>query len=250
MTDPLQLFLLVGVGILAGFLNVMAGGGSTITLPLLIFMGMDSTLANGTNRVAILMQNVSAVTSFRRQDHSRFRQSMLYALFTIPGAIAGAMFAVRISDALFQQILAIVMIGVVISLFVTPSSRRTESQEVTGARALMIYPVMFAIGFYGGFIQVGVGFVFMAALYHLLKLTLAFVNMHKVFIVLVYTLPALIVFAWGGHVAWIPGIVLGVGNAIGGWWAARMAVRKGDRIIRAVLVVAIILMAVKLLGLF
>jgi uncharacterized protein len=250
MTDPLHLLLLVGVGILAGFLNVMAGGGSTITLPLLIFMGMDGTLANGTNRVAILMQNVSAVTSFRRQEHSRFSQSMLYALFTIPGAVAGALFAVKISDALFQQILAVVMIGVIISLFVTPSSHRTESQEATGIRAVLIYPVMFAIGFYGGFIQVGVGFIFMAALYHLLKLTLAFVNMHKVFIVLVYTLPALVVFAWGGHVAWIPGIVLGVGNAVGGWWAARAAVRKGDKLIRIALVAAIFLMAVKLLGFF
>ncbi|MDH3251878.1 MAG: sulfite exporter TauE/SafE family protein [Ignavibacteria bacterium] len=250
MTDPLQLLLLVGVGILAGFLNVMAGGGSTITLPLLIFMGMDSTLANGTNRVAILMQNISAVTSFRRQEHSRFRQSMLFALFTIPGAIAGAFFAARISDELFQRILAIVMIGVIISLFVTPSGRREESQEQTGFRALLIYPAMFAIGFYGGFIQVGVGFIFMAALYHLLKLSLAFVNMHKVFIVLVYTIPALLVFAWGGHVAWVPGILLGAGNAVGGWWAARAAVRKGDKLIRAVLVVAIFVMAVKLLGVF
>ncbi|MCB0295369.1 MAG: sulfite exporter TauE/SafE family protein, partial [Calditrichaeota bacterium] len=117
-------------------------------------------------------------------------------------------------------------------------------------RSWLIYPAMFGIGFYGGFIQVGVGFLLMAALFHLLRLNLVHVNMHKVFIVLIYTIPALGVFIWSGNVDWLLGISLAAGNSFGGWWAAKLSVRKGDKIIRYVLFVAIILMALKLLDIF
>jgi uncharacterized membrane protein YfcA len=248
VNDPLHLLVLAGIGTVAGFLNVLAGGGSTITLPMLIFMGMDGTLANGTNRVAILMQNISAVTLFHTKAYSRFRQSSLFALCAAPGAIAGAMFAVQLSDQAFQRILGVVMLGVIISM-VLPSAKGHD-REPSRLRRLLIYPAMVLIGFYGGFIQVGVGFIFMAALYHLLKLDLVFVNMHKVFIVLVYTIPALAVFAMNGQVAWLPGVILGTGNAAGAWWAAHVSVKRGDSVIRYVLVAAIFLMALKLFGLF
>jgi uncharacterized membrane protein YfcA len=248
VNDPLQLVLLAGIGIISGFLNVLAGGGSTITLPMLIFMGMDGTLANGTNRVAILMQNISAVTSFHTKAYSRFRQSSLFALCAVPGAVAGALFAVQLSDQAFQKILGVVMLGVIISMILPPA--QGHGRQPSRPRQLLIYPTMALIGFYGGFIQVGVGFIFMAALYHLLKLDLVFVNMHKVFIVLIYTIPALAVFAWNGQVAWLPGAILGVGNAAGAWWAAHVSIKKGDKVIRYVLVVAVLLMALKLFGLF
>ena len=112
-----HLLLLFTVGTVAGFLNVMAGGGSTITLPVLIFMGLDSALANGTNRVAIAIQNIFAISSFRQQKVHQFKNSILLSLWTIPGAIAGAVVAANINDAWFQKILAVVMIGVVLSMF-------------------------------------------------------------------------------------------------------------------------------------
>ncbi len=107
---------------------------------------------------------------------------------------------------------------------------------------------MFGLGFYGGFIQVGVGFMFMAALYHILKLDLVYVNMHKVFIVLVYTVAALCVFLLKGKVDWIFGLCLAAGNSFGAWWGANFAVKGGEKMIRYILAATILVVSVKLLG--
>lgn len=246
MTPELSSFLILfGVGLLAGAVNVMAGGGSTLTLPTLIFLGLDTATANGTNRVAIILQNIFATWSFRREKVSRLRQSLTFAVWTLPGAIAGAALAVQISDAWFRRILGVVMIGVVISM-VVPRRRKETTEE--GIHSRWIYPSLFGIGFYGGFIQVGVGFLLMAAFYHLLRMNLVFVNMHKVVVVLVYTAPALLIFALTGHVDWTLGLALAAGNSLGGWWAARFSVRRGERVIRWVLIVAVLIMAARLLG--
>jgi uncharacterized membrane protein YfcA len=235
-------------GIAAGFLNVMAGGGSTLTLPLLIVMGQSSALANGTNRVAILIQNIAAVASFRRLDVHEFRRSLTYTLWAMPGAIIGAIAGVTVSNEAFQTILGVVMIATIFSLFLpSPSVGVLHGSKRS---SWLIYPAMLVIGFYGGFIQVSVGFLFMVALYHIEHLNLIYVNMHKVTVVLMYMVPALAIYAWTGNVDWVLGIVLGIGSAIGGWWAAHASVKKGEKLIRTVLIVAIILMAAKLFKLF
>lgn len=245
-----HIVILFAVGIISAFLNVMAGGGSAVALPVLIFMGLDSALANGTNRVAILIQNVFAVTSFRRQEVHAFRQSMRLTLWALPGAIAGAVLGVTVSDEWFQRILAVVMIATVFTIL-APSKRVADlSEDARRRRERWIYPIMFGIGIYGGFIQVSVGFLFMAALYHVLRMDLVLVNMHKVTIVMIYMVPALAIYAWTGNVAWIPGLVLGAGSAVGGWWAARVSVKGGESGIRIVLGIAMLVMAAKLLGLF
>lgn len=247
MPDFAPFLILFAVGLAAGVINVMAGGGSTLTLPTLIFLGLDSATANGTNRVAIVLQNVFATQSFRREKVSRLRQSLTFGLWTVPGAIAGAIAAVQISDEWFRRILGIVMIGVVISMLL-PRGKQTTSDK--GIQSWWIYPSLFGIGFYGGFIQVGVGFLIMAAFYHLLKLDLVFVNMHKVTVVLVYTIPALLVFALTKHVDWVLGLGLAAGNSTGGWWAAKLSVRRGEKAIRYVLIVAVLIMAGKILGVY
>jgi uncharacterized membrane protein YfcA len=247
MYEVTQLLLLFAVGTIAGFLNVMAGGGSSITLPLLIFMGLDSAIANGTNRIALFIQNIFAISSFRRQKVHQFKRSLQLSLLTLPGAVIGAVAAVNISDTWFQRILGIVMIGIILSLFVSPAGKKQVLEE---RKHWLIYPVMFGIGFYGGFIQVGVGFIFMAALYHILRLNLIHVNMHKVFIVFIYTIPALGIFIYTGNVDWVLGLSLAAGNAFGAWWSARFAVRGGERVIRVVLAAAILVMSLKLLRVF
>ncbi len=248
MPEYLEILLLFGVGVVAGVINVMAGGGSSLTLPALIFLGLDSAAANGTNRVGILIQSLFATLSFRKEKISGLNLSLRLAALTIPGAILGAIIAVRISDEWFERILGLIMIGIVISMIVPKSKNGITSEE--GKKTWLIYPIMFAIGFYGGFVQVGVGFLIMAALYHLLKINLVFVNMHKVFITLIFTIPALFIFIWTDNVDWLLGLVLAVGNGLGGWWAARISVRGGEKIIRYVLILAILIMSLKLLGLF
>jgi uncharacterized membrane protein YfcA len=247
--EYLNMLLLFGVGSIAGFINVNAGGGSSLTLPTLIFMGLDGALANGTNRIAIFVQNIFAVASFRKNKMHQFRTSTELSLLTLPGAILGAFLAVRISSATFERILGAVLIFIVISLFFSGSYRNRSSGQKE-QRSFWIYPALLGIGFYGGFLQIGVGFLCMAALYHLLRVDLITVNMHKVFIILIYTLPALLIFMWTGNVNWKYGIALAIGNAFGGWWGAHVAVKGGERVIRIILAVAISIMALKLFGLF
>ena len=249
MTDLVQFIILIIVGMIAGFINVNAGGGSTLTLPTLIFLGLDASVANGTNRIAILLQNLSAVSSFKREQYSKFNLSFKLALMTLPGAIIGAYFSINISDKVFQIILALVMIGVIITLLL-PKKSIEISPNGEGEYSWTVYLAMFGIGFYGGFVQVGVGFILMAALHHLMKLSLIHVNMHKVFIILFYTIPALIVFIISDNVNWFLGLSLASGNMVGAWWGARFSVKGGEKYIRFVLIAAIMIMVVKLLKIF
>ncbi|MCI0706670.1 MAG: sulfite exporter TauE/SafE family protein [Ignavibacteriae bacterium] len=243
-----ELLLLFVVGVASGFLNVMAGGGSALTMPLLIFLGQTSAEANGTLRVAIIIQNISSVSSFRRLGVHEFKRSLAYTAWAMPGAIAGAVAGVTVADETFQKILGGVMIASIFSLFMKNPAEDTLSKQPK--RSWLIYPVMLVIGFYGGFIQISVGFLFMIALFHIEKLNLIYVNMHKVTVVLMYMVPVVAVYAWTGNVDWVLGLLLGVGSAVGGWWAAHASIKKGEKLIRAVLVVAIIIMAAKLFGVY
>ncbi len=247
--DYLHLGLLLVAGAGAGFINVNAGGGSSLTLPVLIFLGLDAATANGTNRVALMVQNISAVGSFHRRKVHDYGTSLKLALFTLPGAVIGACVATRIDGVLFERILGVVLVLVVVSMLFSHKYRDRYVSEA-GRRNWLLYPALVGIGFYGGFIQVGVGFLFMAALYHLLKVGLVRVNAHKVFIVFIYTVPALLVFALTGNVNWKFGLVLAAGNAFGAWWGAHASVRGGEKVIRIVAAVAVTIMAVKLFGLF
>lgn len=241
--------LLFSVGVISGVINVMAGGGSSLTLPVLIFLGLDSALANGTNRIAIVIQNIAAVSSFKKEKYFQFDISLKLSLLTLPGSIVGAIAAVKMSDELFQKILAVVMIGIIVSM-VIPKSKTVYSDDPNNKISFWAHLSMFFIGFYGGFIQVGVGFLLMAALHYLMKLNLVYVNMHKVFIVFIFTIPALLIFIITGNVHWGFGLSLAAGNGLGAWWAAKMSVKKGEVVIKIVLFIAIFIMALKLLNIF
>ena len=246
MPEYLEILILFGVGLLAGAINVMAGGGSSLTLPALIFMGLDSAAANGTNRIGILLQGMFSTLSYRKEKLSEIEKSVKLSLLTLPGAVLGALLALKISNEWFDRILGIVMIGVIVSMLIPQSKLQIST---SGERkSWLIYPVMFAIGFYGGFIQVGVGFLIMAALYHLLRIDLIRVNMHKVFITMIYTVPTLLIFIWSGNVDWLLGLSLAAGTSIGGWWAVRFSIKGGERVIRYIMVLAIFIIALKLLG--
>ncbi|MCX7612358.1 MAG: sulfite exporter TauE/SafE family protein [Ignavibacterium sp.] len=241
----LEFIILFFVGVISSFINVTAGGGSSLTLPALIFLGLDASVANGTNRIAIIFQNVSAIYSFKKENYYELKNSMILSLLSLPGALAGAIFAIKISNEMFEKVLAVIMILIIVTM-ILPQKREkdvTESYKVDWKVTIS----MLAIGFYGGFIQVGVGFLIMALLHNLLKLDLIRVNMHKVFVVFIFTIPTLFVFILSDNVNWYYGLILAVGNILGGWWGAKMSVKKGEKFIKAVLIVAILIMAIKLL---
>lgn len=245
MEHPIYLLMVFGTGLIAGTLNVMAAGGSLIALPVLIFLGLPPAMANGTNRIAILTQSLTSVAEFKRQRLSDFRTSFKLALFTLPGSILGAYFAIGISEAWFKRILAMVMIAGVIGM-VIPQRKKPEGESKTTRITWFTYAVMFGVGIYGGFIQAGVGLVFMILVYQLLGISLVKVNMHKVFIVAVYTVPALLVFLWSGNVDWKTGIFLAVGNSIGAYAGTKLTVAGGEKIIRVIVGVALLIMAGRL----
>ena len=246
MSDLLMFVILLIAGGVAGFINVLAGGGSALTVPILVFMGFDPTVANGTNRIAILAEAATGIAAFKKNQYSDFAMSWKLAAMTLPGAILGAIYAVKVDDELFMKLLGIVMVLVILSLLF-PKAKVLEHAKQHRWASWLQWPVMFVIGFYGGFIQAGVGFVIMAALTHLYHMDLVRVNMHKLFITLIFTLPAVVFFTWTGNIDWFAAIALALGMSVGAWVAVKAAIKKGEGIIRVMLMVALGIVAVKLL---
>jgi uncharacterized membrane protein YfcA len=243
--------LLFAAGCLAGFVNVMAGGGSVLTMPSMIFLGMPGPAVNGTNRVAILVQNATAVAGFFRKGFSDFRLSLSLTLCALPGTVVGAMLGTKLEGVWFNRVLAAVMVAVLVLM---AKKKKGPTDDAVGQRdspaeqrLVLAHLLMVGAGFYGGFLQAGVGFIMMAILHRTLGLDLVRVNMHKVFIVGVYTLVALAVFALQGHVYWAVGLTLAGGNAIGAWLGTHYAVKGGERLIRIIFNLAVGVLALKLL---
>lgn len=243
------LIILLLVGAFTAFINVLSGGGSALVLPILIMMGMDAVTANGTNRIAILALTISAVISMKKSQVSDFKFSLKMSLFTLPGVLLGAYYAQFISTESFKDILGWV-IFMIICFMIMPDSFRKSIVSKLSIYPKLIYLSMLFVGFYGGFLQVGVGFILMLFLQSFLDLDLVKVNMHKVFIVLVYTIPALFIFAYNGKIEWLPGIVLAIGNSFGAWWSAKLSIKKGDNFIKFFLVISLVLISLKMFEVF
>jgi uncharacterized membrane protein YfcA len=239
--------LIIGTGIAAGFINTVAGGGSLLTLPLLIFMGLPAAEANGSNRVAIFIQNIFAVKGFKSKGIAVFPFAYWVSISATLGALLGAYLATEISNSSFNKILSIVMIFVLVVTVLKPYLDKKEAFErFTKKRNLVSILLFFSIGIYGGFIQAGVGFIIMAALTGIHGLNLAKTNSVKVFVVLCYTSMALLVFIYNGKVLWTYGLILAVGNAIGGWIASRWSVGVNEKWIRLILILTLSVLALKL----
>lgn len=242
-----QMPLLFFAGILAGILNVLAGGGSLLTLPLLIFMGLPTGIANGTNRVAIFCQNLFAIRGFRKEGCLPLDLALLCTPSALLGSWLGANLAIQMDDQLFKRLLGIIMIGVLIFTVLDPVKKISpQVQGFSGARKLVLAVSFFFVGVYGGFVQAGVGFIIIAALL-VHGLDLVRINAVKVFVVFVYTAIALGVFVYHGQVSYMLAAGLAAGNSIGGILGPKMAVAKGHDWIKKVVNATVLIFAVKLL---
>lgn len=243
----IEALLLISVGILAGGLNTLAGGGSMLTLPLLIFMGLPSAEANASNRVAIVLQNIFAVRGFKSKGVAVFPYAYWVATSACVGAVIGTFIATEIEDALFNRILAIVMILVMVATVLKPLITAKGGQEVFNkSKNLGSIIAFFFVGIYGGFIQAGVGFLMIAILSMIHGLGMAKVNSIKVFVALTYTLIAIAIFAYTDLIRWEYGLTLAIGNALGGWFMSRWSVSIPDKYVRGFLLVTVGALAVKL----
>lgn len=247
--DPFfwQIPLLFGVGLIAGILNVLAGGGSLMTLPLLIFMGLPSAVANGTNRIAIFCQNIFAIRGFRQRGVLPTRLALLCTPPALLGSWLGANLAISIDDQLFNRILALIMLGVLIFTALDPMKRiRLQELEFGPGRKLVLIASFFVVGVYGGFVQAGVGFLIIAALL-VHGLDLVRINAIKVIVIFSYTIIALGVFVLHDQVNYTLGIALAAGNSLGGMIGPKLAVAKGHDWIKKVVTVTVAVFALKLL---
>jgi uncharacterized membrane protein YfcA len=241
----------IAAGFLAGFINTLAGSGSLVTLPILIFIGLPATVANGTNRVAIVLQNVVAGTSFHRQNLLDVRGAVILGLPAVAGSIIGAQIAVNLNEALMRRTIGAVMVIMLLIILVRPQRWLQGTLDHLKSKPTLLQLLMFfGIGVYGGFIQAGVGIFLLAALVLGVGYDLVRANAVKVGLVLFFTLFALAVFVYNGQVDWLVGFILAIGNMLGAWVAARVAAEKGAVWVRRLLVAIVIISAADLLGIF
>jgi uncharacterized membrane protein YfcA len=239
--------LLFSAGVAGSLLNVVAGGGSFLTLPILILAGLPPVVANGTNRIGILLQNAAAVWEFRRRGVGEPGWAWSAGLPSTLGAIAGTLLASRISDALFLSVLSWLMIVMSLWILWDPVGRKAQpSGSAKVALGWAARAGFFAAGIYGGFVQAGVGFLLLAVT-SLAGYDLVRGNSLKVLCVLIGAPISLAIFAARDQVAWIPGLSLGAGMLVGGFLGARLTIRKGHAWVRGVVTLAVIALAVKLL---
>ncbi|HEX7066489.1 MAG TPA: sulfite exporter TauE/SafE family protein [Bacillales bacterium] len=246
-----NILLILAAGTAAGFINAMAGGGSLLTMPVLIFLGLPSATANGTNRIALLVQNLIGIWNFRSKGFFDWKLGLLLSIPAVIGSLVGASFAVSIPDGLFNKILAVVMIVIVIFVVWQPHKKmaNTEKPATTG-RKIAASIVFFFVGLYGGFIQAGIGFLMIASMSFIFGMSLVRVNAFKLFVAGLYIFASFFIFVIHGEVNWLLGFILAAGNGIGVWIGSHFAVSKGDKWIRIVLVIAVVLMAGKLFGVY
>ncbi|MDP5052428.1 MAG: sulfite exporter TauE/SafE family protein [Congregibacter sp.] len=242
-----ELALLVGAGTIAGVLNVMAGGGSLLTVPIMLFLGLSGPEANGTNRISIIAQNIVAVRTFFRRGFSEFRLSLTLSAAAIPGAILGALVGVQLDGEWFDRVLAVVMLGVLVLMQIPSKKSVPGGSPLTQKKLVLGHLLMFGAGCWGGFIQVGVGFILMPILHRVMGLDLVRTNMHKVFIALSYNLFAIVVFASAVAIHWQFGLALALGNSLGGYFGARFSVQGGEVWIRRLFTAVLLIFIAKLL---
>lgn len=242
-----QIPILVVVGVIAGILNILAGGGSLLTLPLLIFFGLPAATANGTNRVAIFCQNIFAITGFKRQGVFPIRLALLAIPPALVGSYIGANLAINVDEMVFRRLLALIMVAVLVFMLLDPMKRlRREERSMTPWRLLVLLVSFFFVGIYGGFVQAGVGFLIITALL-VHGLDLVRINAVKVLVIFAFTVVALGVFMLHGQVDYVLGLSLAVGNSLGGWIAAHLAVKKGHDWIRHFVTITVLIFALRLL---
>ncbi len=242
--DNLHLFFIFLAGIIVGFINVLAAGGSFLTLAVLIAFGLPPTVANGTNRVGLLIQNIFASSKFYRLKLLDYKFVFIIAPFAILGSFLGSYVATHISNEILKKIIAVLMI--VISVVTIYKPKKFIKTTLSTSKTAFMSIVFFFIGVYGGFIQAGVGFFIIAASiwggFGMIES-----NAIKVFVITLYTMLILPVFIYAHQVNFIVGIILGAGSIIGAQLAIHISIKKGDRFIRIALLVLLFIFAVKLM---
>lgn len=245
--------LTILAGILVGFVNVMAGGGSILSLPLLMFLGLPAGVANGTNRINILLTSIVGICTFKKeqkQQKASLQSSLRFLIPSLVGAILGALLAVDINQEVLKRIIGVLLVVFFFILLYKPSRWIQGNEILSQERHWWQIPLFFCLGFYGGFIQAGAGIFILTTFvlgagYDLLR-----ANMMKLIIILLYTPFVMAIFILNNQMDYVLGISLGIGTVIGAYAGSKIAIKKGAKFVRYVLLTIIVISAAKFLGLF
>jgi hypothetical protein len=246
----IEAVILIVSGVLVGFINTLAGGGSIISLSILMFLGLPANIANGTNRVAIFIQNIAAVGSFRQQKVLDHKKGFWLAIPATAGSVIGAWIAVDLNEEVIEKAIAIVMLVMMFVILYKPQRWLKGKKELQGKKVTAGQMVLFFfIGIYGGFLHVGVGYALLAGIVLGAGYDLVKANAIKVFIILIWAPVILVVFMINGQVNYLYGIILSIGNVTGALIASRLAVKQGASFVRWVIIVVILVTAAHVFGL-
>ena len=240
-----EYFILFLAGLASGSINTIAGGGSLLTLPILIFMGLPPTVANGTNRVQLIFSQFFAVYGFKSKGIFNYKLSLWLATSAVIGSLFGAKIAIELPEEFFKKILSVVMILVMINMIFKKNISQKEKLNQIKKQNLSIF-LFFFIGMYGGFIHAGVGFLMILILSGVNGLDLVKANSIKVFVALLFTICAFGIFLLENKVQWMYGINLAIGSSIGGWITSRWSFNKSEKIMKYILCIIICFLAVRL----
>jgi uncharacterized membrane protein YfcA len=246
----IEVIALIIAGTAAGFINTLAGGGSIISLSLLMFLGLPPTIANGTNRIAIALQTISGTINFKRNNVLDYRKGIKLAIPTVIGSVLGSLLASEINEEVFEKAIAIILLIMLVFIFVNPNKwLKNQSDLIEKSIGIPKYILFFAIGIYGGFIHVGIGYFLLSAIVLGLGYNLVYANAIKIFIVMIYVPITLLVFIYNDQVNYYYGLVLSIGNVIGALVASKFAVEKGANFVRYVILAVILLTVANTFGL-
>lgn len=236
-------------GFATGFINTVAGSGSLISLPLLISLGLPANIANGTNRVAIVLQNAVGAGKFDQAGVLDRGSVIRLGIPAIVGGVVGAQIAVDMNEEIMRRTIGALLVAMLFVILLRP--RRWLEGRQADTRGLPWWGnaiLLFLVGIYGGFIQAGVGIFFLAALVLGVGFDLVRANAIKIGINLLQTLAALWVFVANEQVVWGIGLLLAVGTMLGAWAAASMAVERGAVWVHRILVGVVAVAAFHMLG--
>jgi len=236
---------------MVGFINTLAGGGSIISLSVLMMLGLPAGVANGTNRIAIAIQTLTATSSFRQQKVLDTKKAIQLSIPAVIGSLIGAWIAVDINEDIFEKAIGVIMLFMLVFILYKPEKYIYGRADVASKPfTWKTYIIFFLIGIYGGFIHLGVGYFLLAGIVLGAGLDLVKANAIKVFIVLLYTPFTLMVFLFNGQVNWKFGLIMSIGNVIGAIVASRLAVSKGVVFVKWVIVVVILITSADMFGLY
>lgn len=245
--EVLPVVLLISAGILVGFINTLAGGGSVISLSILMFLGLPANVANGTNRIGILLQTLVSTRNFHIAKSIDWKKGLFLAIPAVIGSLIGSQFASTLNKETFEFIIGGLLLFIMIMMIVQPEKWIKEDKTKTEKKISALQIIIFlGIGFYGGFIQAGVGFFLLSGLVWSAGYELVKANALKNLIVLLYTPFALAVFLINDQVHLLYGLILALGNMTGAYLASKLALKKGASFVRWIVFAVIIVTALKL----